>query len=65
MVSEGLHRMDGNATLAVKHLFPLINSPNATYVKRYLKRLQEAPWGCAEHSEVMELIEHILSVLGK
>jgi len=65
LLKEALSKTEGNATLAVKHLFPLVNSPNATYVKRYLKRLLEAPWGCTGDQEVDELVETIMGMLGK
>jgi len=60
-VAEALGRTGGNSTLAVKHLFPLINSPNATYIKRFIKRLQEPPWGYSdpEDQEIKTLIEKI------
>jgi len=64
-IARALEETDGNATMAVKHLFPLINSPNATYLKRYVKRLMEAPWGCDGDAELAELADRILASLGR
>ena len=66
-IVEALERTGGNSTLAVKHLFPLINSPNATYIKRFVKRLQEAPWGIdiGQDKELGSLIQRIAGTRGK
>lgn len=63
IIAEALERTEGNATLAVKHLFPQINSPNATYVKRFIKRLQEPPWGYSnsDDEKIRMLIDQINS----
>lgn len=60
-IAEALERLNGNATMAVKNLFPLINSPNATYIKRFIKRLQEPPWGypVSKDKEMKKLIDRI------
>jgi DNA-binding NtrC family response regulator len=56
-----LERFDGNASQTVKYLFPLINSPNATYIKRFVKRLTEPPWGyhAPNDEEIRRIIDKI------
>ncbi|MFC1539870.1 sigma-54-dependent transcriptional regulator [Gemmatimonadota bacterium] len=61
-LEDALRKKQGSAALAIHTLFPLITSPNATYVKRYIKRLQEAPWGCESDSEIEEIITRIHSL---
>ena len=63
VLAEALERSRGNSTLAVKYLFPMVNSPNATYIKRFIKRLQEPPWGYSnpEDKEIKELTDRIMS----
>lgn len=61
IVAQALELSGGNATVAAKHLFPFINSPNATYIKRFIKRIQEAPWGYndPEDKEMRDLLEQV------
>ncbi len=64
IIDEALKASNGNATVAVKHLFPLINSPNATYLKRYIKRLSEAPWGVGKDEDLATVSKQILERIG-
>ena len=65
IVAEALERTGGNATVAAKHLFPEVNNPSSMYIKRYVKRLQEPPWGIPPDDEIEGLVARIVGRLGR
>lgn len=65
LVVEALERTGGNATQAAKYLFPEVNNPSSTTIKRYVKRLQKNPWGIEPNDEIKSLIQRIQDSIGK
>jgi len=64
-LEAALNESNWNATTTAKYLFPLINSPSATYVKRYIKQLQKAPWGLSPDDDIKAVTKRILDRLGR
>jgi len=64
-LERALEKSNWNATITAKYLFPEINSPSATYIKRYIKQLLKAPWGLSPDDKIAAVAERILDRLGR